>query len=302
MRDRPAQILKLICIGLAALLVVQLVKVARRANPLAQVSMPEVPSLPADTNAPPAVAAKPPGKPGTNAIAAANETNAIAAANNGTNSPAIAADTNAAPHKRVRSTNATELVAASASTNLPAASNITVTTNLVLNLPTNAAVTIVAETSAAPVLAVTASNSAPAAGISAAVTNSSGTNLTIALPTNATISGTNIALAKISGGTNLAGAARTNSTNSARAPGGRSAAAMAAAMMGGPGGKKPAALPPEIQARVDRVYESEIFAPVNHPVPMALLGIAGQTAFLRAPSGQTGLVKEGEELGEIKLL
>ncbi|HLX70252.1 MAG TPA: hypothetical protein VKV04_11555 [Verrucomicrobiae bacterium] len=39
-----------------------------------------------------------------------------------------------------------------------------------------------------------------------------------------------------------------------------------------------------------------------HPMPMALLGIAGNVAFLRSPSGQTGLVKEGEDLGEIKLL
>ena len=61
-------------------------------------------------------------------------------------------------------------------------------------------------------------------------------------------------------------------------------------------------LPPEIQARVDRVTESEILAPVVHPMPMALLGIAGKVAFLRSPSGQTGLVKEGEDLGEIKLL
>jgi hypothetical protein len=35
---------------------------------------------------------------------------------------------------------------------------------------------------------------------------------------------------------------------------------------------------------------------------MALLGIAGRDAFLRAPNGQTGLLKEGEELGGVKLL
>ncbi len=35
---------------------------------------------------------------------------------------------------------------------------------------------------------------------------------------------------------------------------------------------------------------------------MALLGIAGDVAFLRAPSGQTGMVKEGDTLGELKLL
>ena len=33
-----------------------------------------------------------------------------------------------------------------------------------------------------------------------------------------------------------------------------------------------------------------------------LLGIAGNSAFLRAPSGQTGLLREGEELGGVKLL
>ena len=38
------------------------------------------------------------------------------------------------------------------------------------------------------------------------------------------------------------------------------------------------------------------------PLPMALLGIAGNVAFLRAPTGQTGLVKEGENLGGLKLL
>ena len=73
---------------------------------------------------------------------------------------------------------------------------------------------------------------------------------------------------------------------------------------GGPPGMpgKAAKLPPEIQARVDRIVSSEIFAPVVHPLPMALLGIAGDTAFLRTASGQTGLVREGESLGDIKLL
>ena len=53
---------------------------------------------------------------------------------------------------------------------------------------------------------------------------------------------------------------------------------------------------------MDRIIESEILAPVIRPMPMALLGIAGEVAFLRAPSGQTGLVKEGDDLGGIKLL
>lgn len=61
-------------------------------------------------------------------------------------------------------------------------------------------------------------------------------------------------------------------------------------------------LPPEIQARVDKIVNSEIFAPVIHPMPMGLLGIAGETAFLRTDSGQTGLVQPGDSLGDLKLL
>lgn len=70
-----------------------------------------------------------------------------------------------------------------------------------------------------------------------------------------------------------------------------------------PGMPKPGpALPTDIQARIDRVIDSEILAPVMRPMPMALLGIAGQDAFFRAPNGQTGLLKEGEELGGVKLI
>ena len=67
--------------------------------------------------------------------------------------------------------------------------------------------------------------------------------------------------------------------------------------------QKPATnLPPAISARIDRVTQSEILGPIIRPLPMALLGIAGQDAFLRAPNGQTGLLKEGEELAGVKLL
>lgn len=71
----------------------------------------------------------------------------------------------------------------------------------------------------------------------------------------------------------------------------------------GPGGGKPTIpLPPGIQARVDKITQSEILAPVVRPLPMALLGIAGNSAFLRTSSGQSGVVKEGDELGGLKLL
>ena len=61
-------------------------------------------------------------------------------------------------------------------------------------------------------------------------------------------------------------------------------------------------LPPAIQARVDKIVSSEILAPVMHPMPMGLLGIVGDTAFLRSASGQTGVVKAGDSLGDLKLL
>jgi hypothetical protein len=35
---------------------------------------------------------------------------------------------------------------------------------------------------------------------------------------------------------------------------------------------------------------------------MALLGIAGRDVILRAPNGQTGLLRAGEELGGVRLL
>jgi hypothetical protein len=85
---------------------------------------------------------------------------------------------------------------------------------------------------------------------------------------------------------------------------------MGPGMMGpgmmGPGMMGPGAgavnVPPEIRARVERITESEILGPAIRPLPMALLGIGGNHAFLRAPNGQTGLLKEGEELAGVKLL
>jgi len=69
-----------------------------------------------------------------------------------------------------------------------------------------------------------------------------------------------------------------------------------------PPGKSGGELPPTIRARISRITDSEILGPVIHPLPMALLGIAGDVAFLRTASGQTGLVKEGDSLGDLKLL
>jgi hypothetical protein len=66
--------------------------------------------------------------------------------------------------------------------------------------------------------------------------------------------------------------------------------------------RRGADLPPAVQARIGRIVDSEILGPVMHPLPMALMGIAGEFAFLRSASGQTGLVKTGDSLDDIKLL
>lgn len=74
----------------------------------------------------------------------------------------------------------------------------------------------------------------------------------------------------------------------------------------GPGrptpGNRAANVPPEIQAQIDRIQQSEILGPVPRPLPMALLGIAGDDAFIRTPTGQTSLMRQGDEVGGVKLL
>ena len=53
---------------------------------------------------------------------------------------------------------------------------------------------------------------------------------------------------------------------------------------------------------VDKIKQSQLFGPEVKPPPMALLGIAGKDVFLRGPNGQTGIIREGEELGGAKLI
>ena len=80
--------------------------------------------------------------------------------------------------------------------------------------------------------------------------------------------------------------------------------AMMGGMPGGPGGggMKKVTLPPEIQSHIDKIIESEIFGPIMHPMPMALIGIVEEQAFIQATNGQSGPVKVGGEMGGIKLL
>jgi hypothetical protein len=69
-----------------------------------------------------------------------------------------------------------------------------------------------------------------------------------------------------------------------------------------PGAAPPSNLPPDVQAAIDKIKQSQLLGPDIKPPPMALLGIAGKDVFLRAPNGQTGIIREGEELGGAKLI
>lgn len=70
----------------------------------------------------------------------------------------------------------------------------------------------------------------------------------------------------------------------------------------GPGSPVRQTNSPVVQARLDRIVQSELFGPVQRPLPMALLGIAGESALIRSPAGPMGFVKVGAELAGVKLL
>jgi hypothetical protein len=137
-----------------------------------------------------------------------------------------------------------------------------------------------------------------------------GTNVVIG--TNAVTKSTNALAASetsqtnASSGTNHTGLRKSGSREKAPGiPSGGVAQMMGGGMPGGPGGgggAKKVELPPEVQSRVDKIIDSEFFGPVIRPMPMALIGIAEEQAFIQATNGQTGPVKLGGEMAGIKLL
>jgi hypothetical protein len=117
------------------------------------------------------------------------------------------------------------------------------------------------------------------------------------------------AMGSTNGGTNLLISATAAGTNAISKPKKKKSGASSMPDMAGmnfspfgPQGKHGPDLPPAVQARISKITDSEILGPVMRPLPMALLGIAGNVAFLRSDSGQTGLVKPGDSLDDIKLL
>ena len=245
MRKHLEKILRLTCFALGALLIFQVARAIIRGNPLAKVTIPEVPTLPVETNA--------------------------VASSKDTHPPATKTGTN---------------VHSVAHTNFPATNQLAVSTN-------------------APAVNLVSSNLATNA-VSVSDSAVSVTNTVEASATNGT------ALGNATNSTNTVAGhshpdSKTNKTNASpsivakHSPGSRPNFP-SPGRAGMRGGKPLPELPFDIQARVDRIYESELFGQVMHPMPAGLMGIAGNMAFLRSSSGQTGLVKEGDSLGEMKLL
>jgi len=272
LRQRTEQIARIVCIILAGLVVYELAGAAIRWNPFRGVTVPELPTLTAATNGP-----------------------------------------SSAPH----------------ATNLMANTTQKGTNALLHQTGTNLALAGMSNSAAHPVPSMAASNSivkteVPPAGSNsvAVISTNAPTNSMAQSDVNAGRTNIVVTLISTNAGTNLTLASATSDTNTAmskpkkkRTSGGpMPEMAGMSGMVGmpgmpgigfnpfGPPGMRGPDLPPALKARVDRVTESEILGPVMRPLPMALLGIAGEFAFLRSDSGQTGLVKEGDSLADLKLL
>lgn len=143
-----------------------------------------------------------------------------------------------------------------------------------------------------PLIQLKSTNSALPAASATAKTNSVSASTNAAPSTNSLTTNTNTAASTNSPSdkTNVAKTANRRSSPSGPRP------------PRGPGGAPGPALPADFQALVDKIKQSQLFGPEIKPPPMALLGIAGRDVFLRGPNGQTGLIREGEELGGAKLI
>ena len=311
--------LKITCLVLAVFVVWQLAGMVIRWNPFRGVTVPELPSLASSTNSPVG------GSHGTNLAASASI--------KGTNGPLRSAGTNTTMSLGNVTTNSTNSIsqpmATEKGTNFVARAESAATeTNAAVKLETRSretnsvpvAVSEETETNHLIVAAITGTNSATPViitnttktnSVSSLMTAENGTNSIAHLESVKTDTNEVARLATKLGGTNSPSAtnsadAGTNvasrlkpdkkSTNAVPIP------AMAGMNLNQPPGKRGADLSPAMQTRISKIVDSEILGPVMHPMPMALLGIAGELAFLRSASGQTGLVKPGDSLGELKLL
>ncbi len=275
MLDRSERLLKIGCLGLAAMLIWQISQALITANPLANLTIPAVPTLPDATNAATANARPPAGLRGTNSPARGL---AAAGATNGATPPASV---------KGGSNSIATIELENGNTNGPARRGAS--RRMSNSVPDQTA-------------ALLGTNAQPAQAMAGLGTNAFVTRIA----TNQVFNGDPESDGG-RGGDALAAGAR-----GARRDGVAGSRGMDAAMMatlggrrGGPGGLGGAALPdlpPTARARVERIYLSQLLGPITPPVPASLLGIAGDSAILRGTNGQTGWVKEGDLLGGIKLL
>ena len=330
LRERAEPVLKILCLILAALVVYQLAGMVIRWNPFRSVIVPALPSLTASTNSPAG------GAHGTNlAAAAAGKGTNSARLLAGTNAtPSVtSANTNSTLQKMPaeKGTNAT-VQAALVKTNVISETNVVAQLETKLSGTNSALATNSADTGTNILISTNAAGSNAAPPVAIAGTNSTSPSMPVAEETNSVahkelaktetnvvphletkVNETNSApsTTAVENGTNLLAVATAAGTNVSRHPnpeeqGARSNSTPEMAGMNlnplSPPGKRGSDLPPAVQARISRITDSEILGPVVRPLPMGLMGIAGDVAFLRTATGQTGLVKEGDSLGDLKLL
>jgi hypothetical protein len=267
MLERFERPLKILCAGMALLVLWQFTSAFLRGDPLKNLKIPALPALPGGTNEETKVSEKSTNAPGSEKGA----TNTAALARNGTNEDG-----------KLKGTNSDSKVTASS-------------TNVALGTNKNTAKTNIARStnSALPTNAIAGSNVAGTngAGANIAGTNISGTN--IAKGTNASRStsstGSTNVIAKSDKGLPGMPPGMPGMPPGMR-PGGRGA------------GPKKMELPAEVKARVDKIIVSEILGAIPHPMPLSLTGIVDEEASIQATNGQTQWVKIGGEIEGVKLL
>lgn len=323
LRQYAGPVLKITCLILAVFVVFELAGIFIRWNPFRGVTVPELPTLAAGTNAPssgghgtnPAGIATVKGTNNPQPLAGTNAAPALIAARSNSIPPSTPAanESNSIAHAEAAKAGTNAVARLETGTNsAPSTNAVDNKTNLLISTTaakTNAATSITGANTNLTVPMMAAKNGTNAiakVGLDATQTNAE-SNVVARLETK--LRGTNSAPATNAAdkGTNgLASATGTNTTPTLKsdkkhtnAPPGPEMAGM---NFNQPPGKRGGDLSPAMQTRISKIVDSEILGPVIRPLPMALLGIAGEFAFLRSASGQTGLVKEGDSLGELKLL
>jgi len=294
MRERAGQILRITCLVLGALLVMQLVRLVAQVNPLGHLRIPALPALSVLAEASPAskgtntVFAVDPLKKSTNLLS-----RGLAVSNSPVTQPADIRSTNSVAEKQLPN-RATNGLAGQRSRKSGTVQALETKARIPDTNALNRQQEVPTGTNSAQ-----GSDVKPAAPGAAA---NAGSNAIARVERGTTESNS---LARVEPGkaaTNTGPAFETGSKGMGPGlPPGTMAMGMNPSLRPGMG-KKPPDLPPAVLARVDRVTDSEILGPVMRPLPMALLGIAGDFAFLRSQTGQSGMIKEGEDLGPIKLL